>query len=195
VATTHPPHQLPPHLQPPKKSRAPLFIGAGVVVLAVVAFLAFGVFGVQTLFTDKEVAEAGPTFDSGAAMPGETEGDAAGGDDSGDGSGGQPDGPVADVAGSGTFEERDHAGAGTVNLLTDGTQTFVRFEDDFSTDNGPDLYAVVYVDGEIVELGKLKGNQGSQNYELPADIDPGSVESVAVWCKRFDSVFTQAPLA
>ena len=60
--------QLPPHLQPPKKrSKAPIFIGVGVVVLAVVAFLAFGVFGVHTLFTDEKVAEDGPVFDSGAA--------------------------------------------------------------------------------------------------------------------------------
>jgi len=71
----------------------------------------------------------------------------------------------------------------------------VRFEDDFATDNGPDLFVVVYVDGERIELGKLKGNQGSQNYELPESVDPQRVESVAVWCKRFDSIFTDSQLA
>ena len=70
----------------------------------------------------------------------------------------------------------------------------VRFEDDFSTDNGPDLYAVVYVGGERLELGVLKGNQGAQNYEVPPDVDPASIEAVAVWCKRFDSTFTTATL-
>lgn len=99
------------------------------------------------------------------------------------------------TAATGTFRGVDHPGQGTVNLLTDGVQTFVRFEDDFSTDNGPDLFAVAYVGGERIELGVLKGNVGSQNYELPADIDPVSVEQVAVWCKRFDSTFTIADLA
>lgn len=60
--------------------------------------------------------------------------------------------------------------------------------------NGPDLYAVVLVDGDRVELGELKGNQGAQNYELPGDIDPATVETVEVWCKRFDSTFVSAPV-
>lgn len=78
-------------------------------------------------------------------------------------------------------------------MLSDGVQAFVRFEDDFAT-NGPDLYVVVYVDGERLELGVLKGNQGAQNYEVPSDVDPASIEAVVVWCKRFDSTFTTAEL-
>ena len=186
--------ELPPHLQPPKKrSKAPIFIGVGVVVLAVVAFLAFGVFGVQTLFTDDEVAEEGPVFDSGAAA------DADAPADDGDGATTAPAGdgaaPAVTTAATGTFDGVDHPGEGTVNILTDGSQTFVRFEDDFSTDNGPDLYVAVVVGGERVELEQLKGNVGSQNYELPADIDPASIETVQVWCKRFDVVFTEADVA
>lgn len=186
--------ELPPHLRPPQKSKAPLLIGVGVVVVAVVAFLAFGVFGVHTLFTDKKVEEAGPTFASGASADGPTAGEEGGDTPAGD----APDGgdaPAVTTAATGSFTGVDHPGEGTVNLLTDGSQTFVRFEDDFSTDNGPDLYAAVIVGGERVELGQLRGNQGSQNYELPADIDPASVESVQVWCKRFDVVFTEAAVA
>ena len=37
------------------------------VVLVGVGFLAFGVFGVHTLFIDDRVDEAGPVFDSGVA--------------------------------------------------------------------------------------------------------------------------------
>ena len=99
------------------------------------------------------------------------------------------------TAATGMFDGVDHPGEGTVTILTDGSQTFVRFEDDFSTDNGPDLYVAVVVGGERVELEQLKGNVGSQNYELPADIDPASIETVQVWCKRFDVVFTEASLA
>lgn len=180
--------ELPPHLQPPRRpSRVPVLLGvAAVVVLAVGAFLAFAVFEVQTLFTDETVAEEAPTFASGAGGGTGTD-TPAGGD--------VPAQEGVTTAATGTFEGREHPGEGTVNLLTDGTQTFVRFEDDFATDNGPDLYAVVIVDGERVELGELKGNQGSQNYELPADIDPASVDAVQVWCKRFDAVFTEAAVS
>ena len=38
----------------------------GVILAAIVGWLAFGYFGVQSLFTDDEVTEAGPAFDSGA---------------------------------------------------------------------------------------------------------------------------------
>lgn len=67
-------------------------------------------------------------------------------------------------------------------------------------DFGPDLLSVVYVDGdpgsggERIELAPLKGNQGAQNYELPAGVDPASVAAVAVWCKCFDSAFAEARL-
>ncbi len=185
-------NELPPHLQPPKqrRSKVPFVLGGLVVVLAVGAFLAFGVFGVHTAFIDDTVEEAGPTFDSGASADEASSPDAPT-DGSAPAEGGAS--PVTTAA-TGTFEGRDHPGEGTVTLLTDGAQTFVRFEEDFSTDNGPDLYVSVIVGGERIELDRLKGNQGSQNYELPSDLDPASVESVQVWCKRFDVVFTEAAL-
>lgn len=196
TTTANPGHQLPPHRQRPKRSRTPLVIGGVVVALLVAGVLAFGVFEVHTLLTDEEVAEAGPTFDSGvqADDPAPTGGTEPAGEGTAEEAAGDP-GAAITVAASGAFEARDHPGDGTVSLLTDGNQTFVRFDDDFSTDNGPDLYAVAVVDGERVELGELKGNRGSQNYELPADIDPAAVEAVQVWCKRFDATFTEAALA
>lgn len=193
----------------PSTTRRPRlwWVAGAVAAVAVVAVLAFGVFGVHTLFIDETVDEAGPTFRSGAAetappttaasTPGTEAGPSA------------PSEPVARVeapatttavpqvetVAQGSFEGNDHPGSGTATVLTDGAQTFVRFEDDFSTDNGPDLFAVVYVAGERIELGSLKGNRGAQNYEVPPEIDPGSIEAVAVWCKRFDSTFTTAQLA
>lgn len=186
--------QLPPHLRPPTRSRAPLFIGLGVVAVLVVGVLAFGVFGVQTLFTDDTVDEGRPVFASGAT-DGPDGTDPAG---TGDEPTGDPDegsGTEVTVVSTGTFEGREHPGSGTVELVTDGDQTFVHFADDFETDNGPDLYAAVIVNGERVELDRLSGNRGSQNYELPADVDATAVESVQVWCKRFDVVFTEAAVA
>ncbi|WCO67145.1 DM13 domain-containing protein [Iamia majanohamensis] len=170
-------------------------MAGAVVVVAVVAVLAFGVFGVQTLFTDDEVSEAGPTFDSGATAGAEPAADPAGGEPGAPASTAPADAPAVTTVATGAFEDVDHPGEGSATLLTDGNQTFVRFEDDFSTDNGPDLFAVVYVGEERIELGELKGNVGAQNYELPPEVDPASVTTVAVWCKRFDSTFTEAAVA
>ena len=185
-----------------RPSRRGLVIGLLVAGAAVVAVLAFGVFGVQALFIDDEVDEAGPTFRSGATstQPTTTPPQDAPGTSAPAGPTPQSDAettttaPVVVEAARGSFAPGEHPGSGTAVLLTDGSQTFVRFEDDFATDNGPDLYAVVHVGGQRVELGRLKGNIGAQNYELPASIDPDAVESVAVWCKRFDATFTTAEL-
>ncbi len=89
---------------------------------------------------------------------------------------------------SGQFGAVDsfHKGEGKVLMiqLPDG-QRFLRFED-FKVTNGPDLY--VYLSGHTAprdkaqlhqgaafEVSGLKGNIGSQNYALPADLHPFQV--------------------
>ena len=80
----------------------------------------------------------------------------------------------------------------------------VRFED-FRTTNGPAL--VVYLarhasptsaadvlDGGFVNLGKLKGNVGNQNYVIPAGTAIDDYNSVVIWCELFDVLFSPAPL-
>jgi hypothetical protein len=47
----------------------------------------------------------------------------------------------------------------------------------------------------FVTLGALKGNQGNQNYDVPAEVDLGKYQAVTVWCRRFGVNFTTAPLA
>ncbi len=130
------------------------------VALVGVAFLAFGVFGVHTLFIDDRVDEAGPVFDSGvAAAAAPVEPVPAGPDEPAttspsDGASEAPepatptDGPVVTEApapqvvtlAEGGFVPRGrYSGEGTAVVLNDGSdQRFLRFEN-FSTDNGPDL--------------------------------------------------------
>ena len=50
-------------------------------------------------------------------------------------------------------------------------------------------------DDDIANLGRLRGNQGDQNYDLPADVELGRFASVVIWCDRFDSAFGAADLA
>jgi Electron transfer DM13 len=103
---------------------------------------------------------------------------------------------------TGEFRGLAHGTSGTARVVTlEGGKRILRIED-LDTDNGPDL--VVYLspqpaDGNgfgngAVNLGRLKGNKGSQNYELPADVDPANFGSVVIWCKRFSVAFGAAPL-
>ena len=109
---------------------------------------------------------------------------------------------------SGQFSVVDgiHKGEGTAAIvqLADG-QRVLRLDDDFRVTNGPDLY--VYLSGApaprssaelhsqgAFEVAQLKGNVGSQNYELPRDLDVDQFRSVVIYCRRFTTVFSTAEL-
>jgi hypothetical protein len=52
----------------------------------------------------------------------------------------------------------------------------------------------VFAKHPYVELGKLKANQGNQNYEIPGKTDLKKFTSVSIWCKRFRVSFGAAAL-
>lgn len=117
--------------------------------------------------------------------------------------------PQATISHNGSFMDADRAhqgsGAVSVQVNTDGTRT-LRFED-FEGTNGPDLFvwltSVDDVQGNrrsvggdaVVDLGRLKGNVGSQNYEIPADVDLSEFDTVIVWCRAFGVLFSFAELS
>ena len=98
---------------------------------------------------------------------------------------------------TGTFAgESRYTITGTADVLGNGTgQRFLRFEN-FESSNGPDLN--VYLrnpeTGEFIDLGDLKGNIGSQNYEIAADVDLTEFSEVEIWCVRFGVGFGGAEL-
>jgi hypothetical protein len=112
----------------------------------------------------------------------------------------EPTGPVA-IAGGG-FYGIDHSAEGTATVYEQGGAYVLRFEDDTDIQNGPDLFVWVLESdsydggdpGEFIDLGKIKGNVGGQNYELPADFDPDVHQFVLIWCKRFSVPFAASPL-
>ena len=106
---------------------------------------------------------------------------------------------------AGTFHSVAHEthGSATIHDLGDGRRV-VRFTG-FTTSNGPDVrvYLVAAADASdnetvtkagFVELGKLKGTEGDQNYEIPAGLDLGKYRAVTIWCRRFSVNFATAPL-
>jgi len=108
---------------------------------------------------------------------------------------------------TGKLESREHQTNGRTTIYSDGGgKKYLRLTD-FATSNGPDVHVVLVkaeepalsktiVPGtlEFVELGSLKGNQGDQNYDLPATTDLGEYQAVAIYCERFHAIFGVAKL-
>lgn len=185
----------------------PVVIAGGVVVSVILAVLAFGVFGVHTLFIDKEVNDANP-FETALVEGEEVSNDSASTPPTTTIE--TPDSEVEDVEATpgstapevvtvtaGVFVDGDHPTSGTAATITDGTLTFLRFEE-FETDNGPDLNVYLRSSADpddVVDLGDLRGNIGDQNYELPTDIDLDRYDVVDIWCVRFGVSFGSALLS
>ncbi len=146
-----------------------LAIGLGLFVFVLVYFQP------QKLFIDDRVNEAMP-----GALSGATE------------------------LATGEFRPLAHGASGEAHILqaADGSRT-LRLED-LNVENGPDLFVYLSTTpgtaeegafpGRFVNLGRLKGNIGSQNYALDANIDVTQYRSVVIYCKRFSTAFAAAPL-
>lgn len=71
---------------------------------------------------------------------------------------------------------------------------------ELNSDNGPDLQLYLSPDssGSVdggVKIGPLKGNIGTQSYELADDIDLAALPNVVIWCERFSVSFGTATLS
>jgi hypothetical protein len=178
----------------------------GLLSAGVAVWLVVGVFGFHLLFIDDKVDEANPFAPS---SPTSVLSPSSVPTLAGDGGTAAPE-PTSppEVAVSethrGTFVDRSKTASGIATVITDGATAFLRFED-FKTDNGPDLFVYLSagvtttspsgtLDDDFVDLGRLKGNIGSQNYELPPGIDLTKYRTVVIWCKRFTSAFGAADL-
>jgi len=108
---------------------------------------------------------------------------------------------------TGKLEGKIHqtSGRATIYRAADGKE-YLRLSD-FSTSNGPDVRVLLVkaedkalesevVKGDLasVELGTLKGNQGDQNYDVPASLDLTKYQAVAIYCERFHAIFGVAKL-
>ncbi len=101
---------------------------------------------------------------------------------------------------AGKFESgvHDTTGTATIHQLANG-ERILRLSN-FSTSNGPDVRVVLVStdclknnedvkNHQYIELGKLKGNKGDQNYKIPDGVDVSKYGSVSIWCKRFNENF------
>jgi hypothetical protein len=69
--------------------------------------------------------------------------------------------------------------------------------EDLRVTNGPDLYVYLSPDksaSDFINIGKLKANNGNQNYEIPSETDLSKYDTVLIWCKPFSVLFGSAEL-
>jgi hypothetical protein len=84
-----------------------------------------------------------------------------------------------------------HDATGTASIYRRADGSSVVALEDIDIEPGPD-YRVFVVRGEdrerpgdAAELGALRGNQGTQYYQVPGGTEPGPGWTVLVWCRAF----------
>jgi lipopolysaccharide export LptBFGC system permease protein LptF len=108
---------------------------------------------------------------------------------------------------TGTFHGKVHSTSGRATIYQEEDGKLILRLTNFKTSNGPDVHVILIAakdandddnflknDTERVELGKLKGNEGDQNYEIPSGTDLGKFQTVSIYCERFNANFGAAPL-
>ena len=108
---------------------------------------------------------------------------------------------------TGTFHGKVHNTSGRATIYDEGDGKMVLRLTNFKTSNGPDVHVILIAakdadddanflksSTERVELGKLKGNEGDQNYDIPAGTDLTRFMTVSIYCERFNANFGAAPL-
>lgn len=88
-----------------------------------------------------------------------------------------------------------HALMGDVSFLANSSgKKVLRFED-FSVVNGPDVNVYLSKTPEfkdVIDLGDLKGTQGSMNYDLDPSLNTKEYKYVLVWCVKYAVLFGYA---
>jgi hypothetical protein len=113
----------------------------------------------------------------------------------------------AETLETGTFHGQVHNTSGRATIYREGDGKLVLRLTHFKTSNGPDVHVILIADKdaddnanflksgtERVELGVLKGNEGDQNYDIPAGTDLTKFQTVSIYCERFNANFGAAPL-
>lgn len=198
-----------------------LKIFSGVGVAGLVAWLLFGVFGIQALFIDRVVNEAVPDVVLNQPHPLQEEPKPVATSTATP----QPSPPVQPskpaptpapkpqsptVIARGTFQQGDSTYTIQGNAtITEKNGVRTLSLTNFDVTNGPDLfvYAVKAPSAEnltvkdavskeqFINLGTLKGNKGNQTYTIPADLTLDSTSLITIWCRRFSRHFGSAPLS
>lgn len=114
---------------------------------------------------------------------------------------------AAKTLATGTFHGKVHKTSGRATVYQEADGKLVLRITNFKTSNGPDVHVILIAAKDAdddanflknntprIELGNLKGNEGDQNYEIPAGTDLAKFQTVSIYCERFNANFGAAPL-
>jgi hypothetical protein len=118
-------------------------------------------------------------------------------------------GPIwaqGEIVATGTFHGAAHETSGRATIYSLSGKETLRLTH-FKTSNGPDVHVLLIAatdaqdneklfdkNVERVELGTLKGNEGDQDYDIPAGTDLSKFKTVSIYCRRYNVNFGTAPL-
>jgi len=105
---------------------------------------------------------------------------------------------------AGQFHKGAHDTVGTATVYETDGKRLLRLTN-FKTSNGPDVHVYLVAANDatddatvkqagFIDLGSIKGNEGDQNYDVPATADLAKYRAVTIWCARFNVNFGTAPL-
>ena len=110
------------------------------------------------------------------------------------------------IVATGTFHGAAHKTSGRATIYQTPAGQILRLTH-FNTSNGPNLHVLLIAASdtqddenflsknvERVDLGPLKGNEGDQNYTVPAGTNLSKFTTVSIFCERFNANFGAAPL-
>jgi hypothetical protein len=97
---------------------------------------------------------------------------------------------------SGDFVNAVHPTSGVASIDMDATILTLT---NFKTDSGPDLNIYLASDinnitADFIDLGDIKGVDGTYTYDVPTSTDYTVMKYVVVWCVAFDVNFGYAEL-
>ncbi|MBK1988743.1 DM13 domain-containing protein [Sphaerospermopsis aphanizomenoides BCCUSP55] len=102
------------------------------------------------------------------------------------------------------FQTLEHKTQGKLSVSTENGISYLEFDQSFKTDNGPDLFVILYrgnvppISGikekDYVSVAALQKISGSQRYALPKNLQLANFPSVAIWCRKFNATFGYARL-
>lgn len=106
------------------------------------------------------------------------------------------DTPPAGATYKGDFQSGAHTTSGVATIDSSGTTLTLT---NFKTDSGPDLNiylasSLSTIKTDHIDLGDLKGRNGTYDYVVPAQTDFDTYPYVVVWCVDFDVNFGYALL-
>jgi hypothetical protein len=111
------------------------------------------------------------------------------------------------IVATGTFHGAAHSTSGRATVYSEDNGSETLRLTHFKTSNGPNLHVLLIAATDAqdnddfikkgidrVDLGPLKGNEGDQNYTVPAGTDLDKYKAVSIFCERFNVNFGAAPL-